>query len=270
MTEFVDSLSYIQLALLCGAFFGAMTAAISLVGFALEKAFGEQRRIYELPLAEGQLRWEMFGNVRFVVMAAFAFAWLLYVVPTVPAAQEGFGAIAFTFVTCWLGFEIYYWGLHRAMHTRRLFRFHRLHHDSRVTTPLTGYSMSTAESLGWLVGLVGVPLLVSLATPMSIVGFFLYHGLYQIPGNVAGHANVDPFPAGAHTRLGSWITHPTTYHSLHHARFNNHYSFGSTFMDRLLGTEWADWPALHARVIGGQPMRKLSERGDEPSNTQAI
>lgn len=31
-------------------------------------------------------------------------------------------------------------------------------------------------------------------------------------------------------------------------------------MDRLLGTEWPDWPELHARVISGEPMRKLSER----------
>lgn len=270
MTEFVDSLSFIHLVALCGAFFGAMIAGASLAGFGIERLLGEKRRIYELPLADGQLRWEIVGNVRFVFMAAVSFGWLLYVVPTVPAGQESFGEIAFTFATCWFGFEVYYWGLHRAMHTKRFFRFHRLHHDSRVTSPLTGYSMSTTESLGWLVGLVGVPLLVSFATPMSIVGFFLYHTLYQIPGNVVGHVNADFFPASAHSRLGSWISHPVTYHSLHHARFNNHYSFGSTFMDRILGTEWADWPSLHAQVIGGQPMRKLAERGDAPSSTQAV
>jgi hypothetical protein len=32
-------------------------------------------------------------------------------------------------------------------------------------------------------------------------------------------------------------------------------------MDRLLGTEWSDWPALHARVVSGQPLESFSERG---------
>ena len=76
-----------------------------------------------------------------------------------------------------------------------------------------------------------------------------------------GHANVDFFPAAASKRRNSWISHPTTYHALHHARFVNHYSFGSSFMDRLLKTEWADWPALHAQIVGGEPMRRLSDRG---------
>jgi sterol desaturase/sphingolipid hydroxylase (fatty acid hydroxylase superfamily) len=57
------------------------------------------------------------------------------------------------------------------------------------------------------------------------------------------------------------MMHPITYHALHHARFVNHYSFGSSFMDRLLGTEWEDWTALHDRVRDGEPMTKLSQRG---------
>lgn len=258
MTEFVEQLSFGQLALLCGTFFGGLTAVTTCAGFALESRLGSSRRIFDLPRADGQLRWEFIGNVRFVVMAAFAFAWLL---SSVPLAEASVASAISTFIICWLGFEIYYWGLHRLMHTRPIYQFHRYHHDSRVTSPLTGYSMSALESLGWLVGLVGVPFLLSLVSPISLAGLVVYHTLYQVPGNVIGHANVDFFPAGASKRANSWISHPTTYHSLHHARFNNHYSFGSTFMDRLLGTEWSDWPELHARVISGQPMHKLSERG---------
>ena len=65
----------------------------------------------------------------------------------------------------------------------------------------------------------------------------------------------------SHGRLGSWISHPIVYHSLHHARYNNHYSFGSSFMDRLLGTEWEDWSRLHQRVIAGKPLESFGERG---------
>jgi len=261
VTDFVQQLSFSQLVLLCGSVFAGLTAAAVAAGFALESWLGSRRRIFALPRAEGQLLWEWLANVRFAVMAAFAFAALL---SFAPLAKESAGALGLTFFVCWLGFEVYYWGLHRLMHTRRCYRFHRYHHDSRVTSPLTGYSMSAVESVGWLIGFAGVPALLSLATPISLLGLLAYHALYQISGNVIGHLNVDFFPAAAAKRANSWISHPVLYHSLHHARFNNHYSFGSSFMDRLLGTEWPDWPELHARVRSGQPLRKLAERGSLP------
>lgn len=261
MTDFADSYTFLQLVLLCGAGFGAVTAISAAVGFGLEAALGSRRRIFDLPRAEGQLRWELIGNIRFVVMAAFAFAGLLWIVPIATGEADTFGRAALTFFVCWFFFEVYYWGLHRLMHFPRFFRFHRYHHDSKVTSPLTGYSMSTVESLGWLIGLIGVPLLLGIVTPISLSGLIAYHVLYQISGNVVGHANVDPFPKASENRIASWTNHPILYHSLHHARFNNHYSFGSSFMDRILGTEWGDWPELHAKVISGQPLTKLSERG---------
>lgn len=256
--EFVEPLSYLGLVGLSGAILGGLIVGSASIGFALEAWLGSTRRIFDLPLAEGQLRWELIGTLRFISMGAFAFAGLLWVAPF---AEESPRSIATTFFVCWVGFEIYYWFMHRAMHFRPLYRFHRMHHESRVTSPMTGYSMSSVESLGWLVGLVGIPLLLSMITPISLVGLLAYHLLYQVPGNVIGHANVDFFPAAIEKRSHSWIGHPVTYHCLHHARFNNHYSFGSTFMDRLLGTEWPDWPALHARVIRGEPLKTLSVRG---------
>lgn len=258
MTTFVEHLPFVQLVLLCGAVLGGLMAITTGIGFALEALLGNTRRIFDLPRAEGQLRWELRGSLRFWGMASLAYAGLLW---GVPLAEESALSIATTFGVYFFGFEVYYWCLHRSMHFRPLYRFHRFHHDSRVTSPLTGHSMSAIESVGWLVGLVGVPWLLGMVTPISLIGFLAYHAFYQIPGNIIGHANVDFFPAAAGKRSNSWIGHPTTYHSLHHARFNNHYSFGSTFMDRLLGTEWADWPELHLRVIRGVPLEKLSVRG---------
>ena len=263
MTEFVEQLSFLELTVVCGTVVGGLIAASAAAGFLLERTLADSKRVWDLPLAEGQYRWEWIGNIRFVIMAAFVFAGLLSVVPF---AEETLANIAITFGACWFFFEVYYWGLHRLMHLKPFYRFHRYHHDSRVTTPLTGYSMSTVESAGWLLGLAGIPYLLGLVTPVSLVGLLLYHTLYQIPGNVIGHANMDFFPSAAGKRISSWTSHPIVYHALHHARFNNHYSFGSSFMDRLLGTEWADWPELHARVIAGHPMRKLSTRGTQEAS----
>ena len=261
MNDFVEQASFLQLVALCAALIGGLVTISVAVGFGLEAGLASRRRIFALPRAEGQLRWELAANLRFVAMAALAFAGLLSVVPLAEASATSF---ALTFGVCWFGFEVYYWGLHRLMHTRHIYRFHRYHHDSHVTSPLTGYSMSSVESLGWLIGLVGMPFLLGLFAPVSLAGLLAYHALYQVTGNVIGHANVDFFPPAAAKRINSWISHPTLYHSLHHARFNNHYSFGSSFMDRLLGTEWSDWPELHGRVTSGQPLRKLAERGSLP------
>lgn len=100
-----------------------------------------------------------------------------------------------------------------------------------------------------------------LVSPISLAVLLAYHTLYQVQGDLIGHANVDFFPAAMGKRGSSWISHPTTYHSLHHARFIDHDSFGSTFMDRLMGTEWPDWPERHALVISGKPLKNLSVRG---------
>ena len=197
MAEIIEQLSFAQLVGLCGVILGGLIAVATGIGFALEAWLGSRRRIFDLPLAEGQLRWELIGTLRFLVMGAFAFAGLLWIVPI---ARESVVSVATTFFVCWAGFEVYYWCLHRAMHLRPLYRFHRIHHDSRVTSPLTGYSMGAVESLGWLVGLVGVPLLLGMVTPISLAGLLAYHTLYQVPGNVIGHANVDFFPAAMKKR----------------------------------------------------------------------
>jgi len=258
MVDFVEGRSYAELVMICGSFFAAMIGLNVAIGFGLENTLGSKRRIWDLPRTQGQLRWELIGNLRFIALAAFSFAGLLWIAPL---AKENAVSISTTFMVCWIGFEIYYWGMHRAMHWPRLYCFHRYHHDSRVTSPLTGYSMSTVESMGWLVGLVGIPLLLSWITPISLIGLIAYHASYQISGNVIGHANIDFFPASAAKRANSWMVHPITYHALHHARYINHYSFGSSFMDRLLGTEWSDWPELHARIRSGKPLERLSVRG---------
>ena len=127
-----------------------------------------------------------------------------------------------------------------------------------VTTPWTGQSLSVVETLGWIAGLLVIPALLSLVAPLSFEGFVVYFVANTFV-NVAGHANVELNPISA--RAATWLVHPWLYHSLHHARFKNHYAFASTFMDRLFGTEWKDWYELHGRVVAGDPLPSLNERG---------
>jgi len=64
-------------------------------------------------------------------------------------------------------------------------------------------TLPNPRTLGWLVGLIGVPLLLGMLTPISLVGLLAYHMLYQVPGNIIGDASVDFFPAATEKRSNS-------------------------------------------------------------------
>ncbi|MEM9175965.1 MAG: sterol desaturase family protein [Myxococcota bacterium] len=236
----------------------ATVVALLSSGFAvLFERVATGSRIFDVEVPREQLRHERRAYVRFLVLFAtcatpfLALGWIRF-------GAEGPLAIALTFAAIWTGFEIYYYGLHRALHTKPLYRFHAYHHESRVTTAWTGQSLSVVEALGWIAGLLVIPALIGLVAPLSWTGFVIYFVANTFV-NVAGHANVELNPLSA--RGATWLAHPWIYHSLHHARFKKHYAFASTFMDRLFGTEWKDWQELHGRVVAGQALASLNERG---------
>lgn len=260
MTGFVADASLPLLVALCVGFLALQNVVWSAVGMAFERGrAGRERRIWALAVPEGQIRRELWANLRFDVLVGVVLAALL-ASGAVAIAPAGIAGALATFAVCWVAFEIFYWMLHRALHTRPLYRFHRFHHDSRITTPFTGLSVGTVEALGWALGFAAGPLLLSLFTTVSLEGWALYL-VYNSSGNIVGHVNAELMGAAIGRRRNSWLVHPVVYHSLHHARFAGHYGFGSTFMDRLLGTEWGDWAKLHARVRAGRPLGHLAERG---------
>ncbi len=255
-----DPSSLIRLAVGWGLFFALTSALFVGLGFAWERSrAGRARRIFALPLAEGQLRRELVANVGFVLLAAAAFAGSV-AAGIVRAEASGAAPALLTFFACLVGFEVYYYVQHRALHTRRLIRFHRWHHASRVTTPLSGQSLGLVEAIGWVGGLVLFPALLSLVGSLHGGALLVYLAM-SAAGNIIGHANAELHPAASGRREKSWFTHPFTFHALHHARFTGHYGLGMTVLDRLCETEWGDWPALHAKVIRGEPLRSLKERG---------
>ena len=251
-----DSLVTLWLQLL-GIVTGASLVSTGL-GVALEAAFGSRTRIWAVALLAGQRTREITSYIAFILMLTTCAAlWLS--AGLVEFGGTGAAQAALTFAVLWTSFEIYYYGLHRALHSHALYRFHVHHHESRVTTSWTGQSLSLVEAPGWIAGLLVPPAVMSLVTPVSATGCLIYFFANTFV-NLVGHANVELNPI-AHRSL-TWLNHPWIYHSLHHARFKNNYSFASTFMDRLFGTEWSDWAVLHEQVMGGQPMTRLTERGD--------
>lgn len=228
-------------------------------GYGAERVYGARgMKVFDLPLKRGQLRTEIVGNV----------LWHLYWIPVAALALSS-GFVSFdagwerellTFVVCVWGFQAYYWVLHRAMHLKPLFFVHRWHHESLVTTPLTGFSFSPLEGVGWIVGFLGP---VALLGAFDLAGAWGFLGFLTIAwyGNIVGHANVEMMPALTSTTWGSRLfSNPITYHCLHHARFDGHYGFATAWMDALFGTQWDDWIAASKRTRAGEPLTELRER----------
>jgi sterol desaturase/sphingolipid hydroxylase (fatty acid hydroxylase superfamily) len=255
----VDSADFEELAWIVTASFLGLTLLSSALGYALEYALRE-RRVFALPLDPGQTRVELIGNLVFLAVAIPSFSVVLHL-HLIRFADATALRTLLTFVAMYLGFQASYYALHRALHTRSLVRFHRWHHRSRVTTPLSGQSMDAVEAVGWMLCYLGVPALMSRALPLSFDGFFLYI-LYNVFGNIFGHANVEPVPAMPGLRYFTLLNNVFTFHSLHHARWTAHYGFATALFDRIFGTEWDDWMALHRSTSTGHPLPSLHTRGD--------
>jgi len=257
MANWIGQLTLPGLIALVAGFHVGLTVLCTGIGFLLERLL-RHRRVWAVPLVRGQHRFELAGNLRFVSVQIIAFTAVFYS-GLLCFDEAGGGSALGTFIAVYYSFQIYYYGLHRLLHRRPWIRFHRWHHRSRVTTPLTGQSMSVVEAIGWAIGYVGLPALLSWLTPLSFAGWAAYI-VYNISGNIIGHVNVEfhnPFGRG---RLISVFQPPVIYHALHHARWTGHYGFASTGLDGLFGTEFADWRAVSRRVDGGQPLTDLKQR----------
>jgi lathosterol oxidase len=166
--------------------------------------------------------------------------------------KEGFW---FTFFVCFLVFDFCYYFAHRALHTKRLFRFHAHHHHlARVTTVLSGLSMSFAEVIVFLVFLVFIPGILSLFMQLSFYGWVSYV-LFNTLYTVLGHINAEITPKVYAQKPFHWLVHPVIYHSIHHARMHRNYCFILSGLDRIFGTEWEDWKAVHQR---NRPVAELA------------
>jgi Delta7-sterol 5-desaturase len=265
MPEELAGLSTFGLATRVLAFFGGLSAVALAFGFLLERAL-PNKRVFAVPLAKGQYRFEAIGNAVFLAIATITFTVVLRsdVVrlgePGEPSVARGVA----TFAAMLVGFQVFYWGLHRAMHTRHLLFIHRWHHRSKVTTPLSGQSMHPIEAALWMLGYAGLPILFSRIAPISFWGWVAYLA-FNVNGNIVGHANAEPTAKLAATRLASLFANPFVYHALHHARWTVNYAFQASIMDRLFGTEAPDWEDLYARVSAGNPLTRMNEKGRSSS-----
>lgn len=137
-------------------------------------------------------------------------------------------------------FEIYFYYSHRIIHLPKLFWIHRHHHVAKATNPWTSLSFSLAERLILLFGAVAIPAAFSHWIPFSLEGFYLYF-LLNYALNVYGHLNVEIMPMAYLKSPVGKVINTTTFHALHHLRFNGHFGLFTRVLDQVHNTEYEDY-----------------------------
>jgi len=228
----------------------------------------QQRRIYRLPVAMGQRRREALTILPVLIIDAiflltFRHMTGLKYVPTTPVSF----ILAFTWV--FVGFELWFYVLHWLMHTKPLYWIHAQHHVAHVTDPLTSLSFSVAERVLLMGGGLAIAGIGAALFPFANAGLLAYLVVnYALV--VFQHSNVEWLPTWfVRSWLGKIFFTPT-FHALHHARFQGNYGLFMVTLDRLFGTQFHDYEAVHARAWSGAGLARLGERVSPASADHAV
>lgn len=129
--------------------------------------------------------------------------------------------------------ETYYYWVHRWMHRPAVFKIvHKVHHESRITSPWTAFSFHPLEGL--LQALIFPAIL--LVVPLHIYMVFLQLVLMSI-SSVINHLEIELLPKRFYKSIpGRWLI-GATHHSMHHKQFRYNYGLYFTFLDKLHKTE---------------------------------
>ena len=122
----------------------------------------------------------------------------------------------------------FYW-MHRLMHTKALYRFHSLHHQSIAPTVWSNYSDSYTDAFGMQAFYLLAPLLL----PIPPVILIIHRVLDHINGQI-GHSGFEFF-ADRLTRAPSPML-CVTFHDQHHQYFNYNFANFFSVWDRICGT----------------------------------
>ena len=122
--------------------------------------------------------------------------------------------------------SLFFYGIHRLLHSRLLYRFHALHHRNTDVGPWSGLSMHPVEHLLYF-GTALIHFIVP-AHPVHVICHLMFFGLYAI----VTHSGFEGLWRNGKKRLHLGNFH----HQMHHRFFEVNYGTLEIPMDKLFGT----------------------------------
>jgi len=140
--------------------------------------------------------------------------------------------------------DTYFYWMHRTLHHKALFKYtHLLHHKSTNPSPWTSYSFHFFEA--WAQG--AVLFIIALVLPIHVVAVTLFT-MTSFIINVYGHLGYEIAPRWFRNSFLFRVTVSSTYHNLHHSKFNGNYGLYFRFWDRLMKTENPDYVTEYDKI----------------------
>lgn len=152
-------------------------------------------------------------------------------------AQYGLIYFYLSFPLLVIGLDVYFYVIHRALHSPWAYRkIHYIHHLSRVTNPLSGFSFHPIE--GFL--LFAFPSLWMLLFPVHIqaANFISWWAAIVVP---LGHCGFEFYPRTLRRKPWAFFFNCPIHHEVHHRFGDRNFSLFFNFWDSLFGTNHPEY-----------------------------
>ncbi len=253
-------LSYLPVLAGSTAFFLIRSSIAATIGFWFirKNRKGNDRRIYKIEYPEGQLKQELLTDLKVIPFYSLLVSGA-YFLNLIHFSESSFIGNVGTFAVIFIWNEIWFYGLHRLLHTKKFMFIHKTHHRARVASPFSIACFSLLEQSSHVFFALILPIAISSWFPITFVGLGFY-SFFQITVNLLGHMNIEIYPPWfANSSIGKWVTTPT-FHILHHGRSKGHYGLLTTIPDRIFGTYFHDYTAVQRDAALGKGLTRLSEK----------
>ena len=199
----------------------------------------QQHRIVQQPADRRQflseMKWSMISSLIFAVAGVLLGILYLrgYTAITVDSQQLPAWYHPISLLMVMLLHEFYYYWIHRWMHRPRIYRMvHRVHHDSRITSPWTAFSFHPLEAI---IQAAFLPLVLMLV-PIHAVTLLVLLMIMTVSGFI-NHLGYEIYPSGFRKHiLGKWVI-GASHHARHHRQHRYNFGLYFNFLDVLFDTE---------------------------------
>ncbi|WP_141732211.1 sterol desaturase family protein [Oligoflexus tunisiensis] len=237
-------------------------ALVCSVGFFFYYLWHKKRRIFAIKVSENQLKREIRHSLVVLLVDSFLTIALFQSGLLRPLTSLNWAWTILVFAAHFVFFEVWFYCSHRLLHSRALFKFHAIHHQSRVCTPISNFSGSVTDRLFSATGFI-IPLLAFSyfgLLPLAAFNLILITNAF---GTMMLHSNLEVLAGTKRQKWRSLLGHSISSHALHHSRIHGNFGLFTSFMDHMFGTYIPDTDDITLQVASGKPLTSLRQRSEK-------
>lgn len=194
-----------------------------------------------------EIRWSLITIAIYAVLTTcLIVVWRMGAFPQfyVNPLQHGWVYLGVSFVLVLLVQDVYFYFGHRLLHSRKLIRYHGVHHRSKVPSPFVMYTFHPVEAL---VHFVRLPVML-LLFPVCPLVLVITEGFISNVINAFSHTNHEPKFLRKFKLAHGWTSATIVFHDLHHSKIRGNYGFYLKIWDRLFNTMLPGTMTIVAKV----------------------